>query len=203
LPAEQDELVNYQTIKGNFARLNDLPAFRGQPEPGYERICGGKMIITFECKKCHKIFKCDVGLVSVPEGSNRPHFEKRLLCPTCGEVAYEDVRLTELGQSQLTAAVIDFCNGLGDLAESQCYGCDQYLPVNDLNLCDECAGKLDRDLIRERDWDYSASAFGLDPAKREELRRQVITRYGEKHELIAPSKRSAIKPKKRREKKGR
>ena len=163
------------------------------------------MLINFECKRCHHVFDCDVGSVSMLADSDRPHFEKRLLCPTCGEVTVDDVWLTELGQSQLTEATLDFDDDFGDFAESQCYGCDRYLPVNDLNLCDECAGKLDCDLIRERDWDYSASAFGLDPAKREELRRQVIARYGEKLELIASSseiKNSARKQRKRRKKKG-
>lgn len=161
------------------------------------------MLINFECKRCHQVFECDVGAVSLPEGSDRPHFENRLFCPVCGEISIEDVRLTELGQDQLAAAILGFDDDFGGVADAQCYGCDRYLQVNDLNLCDECNGKLDRDLIRKRDWDYAASAFGLDPAKREELRRQVIARYGEKFELIAPSKRSAIKPKKRWKKKGR
>jgi hypothetical protein len=72
--------------------------------------------------------------------------------------------------------------------------------VNDLGLCDECSGKLDRDLIRQRDWDYSVSAFGLDVAKREELRRQVIFQYGEKLELIAPLERTNKKERRQRKK---
>jgi GAF domain-containing protein len=162
------------------------------------------MLINFECKKCHHVFDCDVGLVSMLADSNRPHFEKGVLCPTCGEVTIDDVWLTELGQSQLTEATLDFAADFGDFAESQCQGCDLYLPVNDLNLCDECASKLDRDLIRHRDWDYSTSAFGLDPSLREELYRQVIAQYGEKLELIASSKEilsSARKKRKRRKKK--
>jgi hypothetical protein len=163
------------------------------------------MLINFECKRCHHVFDCDVGSVSMLADSDRPHFEKRLLCPTCGEVTIDDVWLTELGQSQLTEATLDFDDDFEGFAESQCQGCDLYLPVNDLNLCDECACKLDRDLIRKRDWDYSTSAFGLDASKREELYRQVIAHYGEKLELIASSKEiksSARKQKKRRKKKG-
>ncbi|MHB8067352.1 MAG: hypothetical protein ACYDIC_05570 [Desulfobaccales bacterium] len=161
------------------------------------------MLINFECKRCHNVFDCDVGSVSVPEGSARPHFEKSLLCPACGEVAIDDVRLTEIGQSQLTTATLDFDDDFWDSAESQCQGCDRYISVNDLNLCDECASKLDRDLIRERNWDYSTSAFVLDASMREELRRQVIAQYGEKLELIAPSKEtksSTRKQRKRRKK---
>jgi hypothetical protein len=54
-----------------------------------------------------------------------------------------------------------------------------------MSLCEECAGKLERDLIRQREWDYSASAFGLPPEAREELRRLVIAEFGEALELIA------------------
>lgn len=162
------------------------------------------MLINFECKKCHHVFDCDVGSVSMIADSDRPDFEKKLLCPTCGEVKIDDVHLTELRQSQLTEATLDFDDDFWDFAESQCQGCDLYLPVNDLNLCDECASKLDRDLIRKRDWDYSTSAFGLDPSMREELYKQVIAQYGEKFELIASSKAiksSAQKQRKRRKKK--
>lgn len=46
-------------------------------------------------------------------------------------------------------------------AEGMCNGCNLILPLNDLGLCDDCAGKLERDLIRNRDWHYSVSGFGL------------------------------------------
>ena len=72
--------------------------------------------------------------------------------------------------------------------EGQCQGCDLFGRLNDLLLCEDCAAKLERDLIRQRDWDYSATAFGLSPDDRETLRRQVIAQYGEVLELIAPSK---------------
>lgn len=41
----------------------------------------------------------------------------------------------------------------------ECVGCDLPLPLNDLGLCAECATKLERDLIRARDWNYSTTAF--------------------------------------------
>jgi hypothetical protein len=78
--------------------------------------------------------------------------------------------------------------------DGQCYACDLYGPVDDLGLCKECSAKLERDLIRQRDWDYSAAAFGLSDADREKLRRQVIRQHGRKLELIAPSE----KPRKKR-----
>jgi hypothetical protein len=38
----------------------------------------------------------------------RPRFEKKLVCPKCGELTINDVYLTELGQGQLTEATMDF-----------------------------------------------------------------------------------------------
>lgn len=71
--------------------------------------------------------------------------------------------------------------------EAECAGCDAFTRVDDIGLCFDCAGKLERDFIRERDWDYSARAFGVPPEKREELRRHIIKEHGEALELIAPS----------------
>lgn len=86
--------------------------------------------------------------------------------------------------------------------EAECRGCDIYTQVDDLGLCEACAGKLDRDLIRQRDWDYSATAFVVPPDKREELRAKVIQKYGEDLELIASPDSGKTKetPRKRRTK---
>jgi hypothetical protein len=70
--------------------------------------------------------------------------------------------------------------------DGQCYACDLLRRVDDLGLCEECRTKLERDLIRQRDWDYSAWAFGLSDEGREKLYHQVIAQYGKKLELIAP-----------------
>lgn len=72
--------------------------------------------------------------------------------------------------------------------EAVCQGCDTFGPVDDLGLCEDCTAKLDRDMIRQRHWDYSASAFGVPKGKREELRALVIKEYGAELELIAPEK---------------
>jgi|GEM_PF-802909 hypothetical protein len=143
--------------------------------------------INFECKKYGGIFDCDVGKVSVSEETGRPQFEKGIHCPQCGERSVDDVLLTEIGQSQLTAATLDF--DFDDISfdenewvclsghEGECQGCGGYQHINDFSLCDTCAGKLERDLIRQRDWDYSASALGVLPADREKLRNEVIAQY--------------------------
>lgn len=55
-----------------------------------------------------------------------------------------------------------------------------------MGLCTECAAKLDRDMLHERAWDYSATAFIWDPKDYEMLRQQVIAEYGAAYELISP-----------------
>ena len=40
-----------------------------------------------------------------------------------------------------------------------CVGCDVPGDLDEMGLCDRCAAKLERDLIRNRDWDYSVTAF--------------------------------------------
>lgn len=82
-----------------------------------------------------------------------------------------------------------------------CNACDAATRVNDIGLCDDCDDKIDRDLIRTRDWDYSASAFGCPVNKRETLRKHVIAKYGEALELLAeeqPGKREQNKKRRKR-----
>ena len=74
--------------------------------------------------------------------------------------------------------------------DGQCVACDLWGRVNDLGLCEECAGKLERDLIRQRDWDYAAATWALDADAREKLRREVISKYGKTLELIAPPEKA-------------
>jgi hypothetical protein len=76
--------------------------------------------------------------------------------------------------------------------EGECQACDGgFLPLNDLGLCDGCGDKLDRDMIRERAWDYSALAFGVPTDQREALRQHIIREFGETYELILPQKKSS------------
>ncbi|HMN15098.1 MAG TPA: OST-HTH/LOTUS domain-containing protein [Bellilinea sp.] len=82
------------------------------------------------------------------------------------------------------------------LIDTICVGCDLILPVNDLRLCDDCFMKLERDLIRARDWEYSATAFMTPPEDLEALRERVIRDYGADYELIV-SPETAQKPKRK------
>ena len=70
---------------------------------------------------------------------------------------------------------------------SSCAGCDQWTTLDDVGLCDTCAAKFDRDLIRQRAWDYSATAFACDPKDYEALRQAVIEHYGPTVEKILPT----------------
>jgi hypothetical protein len=122
------------------------------------------------------------------EDALRPIFENKIYCSKCGERTIDEVFLTELGQSQLTEATLDLeDDDFDDSNMSECQGCDTYLPVNDQCLCSDCSNKLERDLIRERSWDYSYICYGTDLSKRDKLRNDIIKKYGEKLELISPS----------------
>lgn len=72
--------------------------------------------------------------------------------------------------------------------EAECQGCDIFLPVNDLGLCEDCASKLERDMIRKRDWAYSALAFGCPKDKLEDLKNEIIKKHEKKYELISEGK---------------
>jgi hypothetical protein len=76
----------------------------------------------------------------------------------------------------------------------ECAGCDLPLPLNEQGLCAGCADKLERDLFRARDWDYSFAAF-LDPERQEALRHEIIREFGAANELLIAPK---PKPKNKR-----
>ncbi len=67
----------------------------------------------------------------------------------------------------------------------ECKGCEALASLNDLGLCETCAAKLDRDMIRARDWEYSITAFGVPHKDREDLRNRIIKEFGRNMELIA------------------
>ncbi len=72
--------------------------------------------------------------------------------------------------------------------EGNCAGCDELGRLDDLGLCRHCSEKLERDLLRQRDWAYSVSAFGMTEQQCELARSEVVKQFGEDLELIAPSK---------------
>ncbi len=82
--------------------------------------------------------------------------------------------------------------------EDECAGCEQFRRVNDSVLCEDCSQKLERDLIRKRDWAYSATAHGMSDERREDMRRQIVDKFGEGPELIAPSRQVEVNRKRRK-----
>lgn len=87
--------------------------------------------------------------------------------------------------------------------KGDCYVCDMFDSLDDLGLCGECSAKLDRDMIRQRAWAYSATAFCVAPEKYEELRAAVIAQYGSELELIADESKPKKPRRNRRRKKKR
>ena len=49
----------------------------------------------------------------------------------------------------------------------ECAYCDMFRPLDNQGLCLVCAAMLERDLIRQRDWEYSGTAFLLSDEARE------------------------------------
>ena len=85
--------------------------------------------------------------------------------------------------------------------DGECQDCGIYGSVDEMLLCDDCASKLERDLIRQRNWDYCVSAYAVPGKEREKLRNNVIKKYGKSLELILLSGKASNKRSFRRRKK--
>ncbi len=83
-----------------------------------------------------------------------------------------------------------------EIIDTICAGCDLPARVNDVGLCRDCNAKLERDLIRARDWEYSATAFLTPENQRETLRLDVIRKYGAAYELIEPPSKAELRARK-------
>ena len=84
------------------------------------------------------------------------------------------------------------------IIDTICEGCDLFKSVNDLSLCDDCFAKLERDLIRSRQWDYSATVVAVPKDQLEALREHVIRDYGADYELIEDPNAKKLKLKNKR-----
>jgi len=84
------------------------------------------------------------------------------------------------------------------LIDTLCNGCDFPVQVNELGLCAECYEKLERDLIRSRDWEYSDTTFMVAADQLKALRERVIRDYGANYELIVSSEKVKRKNKRSR-----
>ena len=72
-----------------------------------------------------------------------------------------------------------------DDEENLCQGCDEEKDLNRFGLCEACADKLERDLIRKREWRHLPAGKKQSKEKLELLRNRVIKEYGKALELIA------------------
>lgn len=79
---------------------------------------------------------------------------------------------------------------LWGIYEAECQACDIIAQVNDMMLCQNCAEKFERDMIRQKLWGYSSEAFCLSTEQQEKLYQQVVKEYGEDYELIVPPENS-------------
>jgi hypothetical protein len=103
--------------------------------------------------------------------------------------AGEDIFGDEEDDVALAGDLSEFDEDVDDLDgcfDGQCIACETWARIDDLGLCEECRTRFERDLVRQRAWDYSAWAFGLSAEGREALYRKVIGQHGQKLELIAP-----------------
>jgi hypothetical protein len=169
------------------------------------------------CSTCGavRVFEAD----EVSANKRSPSLRKKISCPECGcqitqEVRFSapekqhfidnlplDVTANWFGDDEIDGDDLD--DIFGPEAMGECQGCDSFVSLDDLGLCDLCSDKLARDMIRKRDWAYSALAYGVPREQQEELRRKVIAQYGEKLELIAPSGKSKSNRKRKKRKKRR
>jgi hypothetical protein len=99
------------------------------------------MVINFECQKCGTLFDCDTGTVTFPEDSDKPDFEKEIICPECGLLSIDEVLLTEIGQSQLTDATLGFdADVIFDFEDDELNGFGYYCKRND--RCQTALGRI-------------------------------------------------------------
>lgn len=64
-------------------------------------------VINFQCQKCKKVFDFDVGEINFELVDERPQFKNTIRCDRCGELTLDEVWLTEIGQTQLTALQLE------------------------------------------------------------------------------------------------
>ena len=65
------------------------------------------MLINFQCRQCRLVFDGEVGQITMPPEAQRPQFEQPIRCPRCGRRSMDQVWLTEVGQTRLSAAVLN------------------------------------------------------------------------------------------------
>ena len=116
-----------------------------------------------------------------------PDYQERVLQSIASQVAAKRQKRARerIRQVDVWAAYEDDEAALARAGD--CTSCELFRPLDELGLCPVCAAMLERDLIRQRDWDYTAATSFLAAEDREALRQQVVAEYGKELELITPS----------------
>ncbi len=147
---------------------------------------GNKVVKAYR-KRYGVDFECaftELEMLGVPID---PSYKAQVLQTTAARAAVKRQKRSRLQaqQADVWFAYEDDETALEQAGE--CASCEMFRPLDDLGLCLACAAMLERDLIRQRDWEYAASAAFLADEDREALRQQIIAKYGEGLELIEPS----------------
>lgn len=64
------------------------------------------MPINFQCRQCRLVFDSEVGHITMLANAQQAQFEPPIRGPRCGQRSRDEVWLTEVGQRQLSAAVL-------------------------------------------------------------------------------------------------
>jgi len=91
-----------------------------------------------------------------------PDYKEIVLQTTTSQEAVKRQR-----RSRLRAQRADVWSQYGDNETAleragECVNCDMFRPLDDMGLCVVCAAMLERDLIRQREWEYAASTAFLE-----------------------------------------
>lgn len=70
--------------------------------------------------------------------------------------------------------------------EGECHGCFMIKKVNHIPFCESCNSKMERDLVRQRSYDYSELTAHLSSKEAKEIvRKNIVSKYGSDLELIS------------------
>lgn len=70
-----------------------------------------------------------------------------------------------------------------------CEVCNMHENLNDVLLCNNCNEKLERDLIRKGEYDYSSQSAFKSTEERKNIHKNIIKKYGSNMELLIENKK--------------
>jgi hypothetical protein len=148
-----------------------------------ETYQGNKVVKAYR-KRYGVDFECaftELEMLGVPID---PDYKERVLETVAAQAAAKRQKRARERAQQADVWIASADDEAALARAGDCVGCDMFRPLDDLGLCPVCAAMLERDLIRQRDWEYAAVTVLLSDESREALRREVVAEYGEALELI-------------------